>query len=492
MDASNVNGSGVAAVPPQTGLVRRLHVIETCRLMGFPDDYLDVDGEETKDAPRYKACGNSWAVNCAEFVNARIERALRESGAVAPDAPVRYATTCSGVEAHSLSVRGANWEPQFFSEIEPFPCRVLAYRYPSVPNLGDMTAVDGAKWNVDVFSGGTPCQSVSVAGKQHGMAEGSGTRSSLAFHWLRIANEANAKVALWENVPGAFSANGGRDFAWFVFRLCESGWGVAWRVLDAQYCPSWTFPRAIPQRRRRIWLVAFRDANWRAAAKVLFERTAYLPPAPPRRVLGDGTVVEEAEGGRPPLAPSLDLTRASRADWLPVGFFGGSRAVLGLSRPMLSRLGEVRYLGEMFDGGDLFGGGYEERPDRISSAWLKVIGAGSGVACGRTVAALKTAEWPAGIQPPWRVLAERGQGFEPPPGFDGAVCGLSDVLLPWSERVSHLVLSERACEGIVRRAAQRGKELKKVLFDALVGQIEGWRTGALAPCAAKRGGEASE
>ncbi len=447
--------------------------------MGFPDDYLDIDGADTPDAPRYKACGNSWAVNCAEWVNARIERALRETGAVAPGASVRYATTCSGVEAHSLSVRGADWTPQFFSEIEKFPCRVLAHRYPSVPNLGDIAQIDGNAYRLDVFSGGTPCQSISVAGKRHGMAEGSGTRSSLAFHWLRLANETRAHVALWENVPGAFIANGGRDFAWFVFRLAEAGWGVAWRVLDAQYCHSWTFPRAVPQRRKRIWLVACRDGNWRMAARILFERRSLLAPCPPLRVLGDGTaVVERGETlfGRDGL-PLSPLTAASRADWLPVGFFGGAGASLAESRLALSRLGEVRYCGEMFEAGDLFGGGGEERPDAISKDWLAAIGAGSGVACGRTVAALKTPPWTAGIQPPWRVLAQ-ANGAEadvvPPPEYDGTVCGLSDVLLPWSDALRDLLLSKRACEGILRRAAKRGRPLNPVLTDAIARQIRRW------------------
>ncbi len=469
--------------PPLASVVRRLAVAETCRLMGFPDDYLDVDGADTPDAPRYKACGNSWAVNCAELVNARVERALRETGAVAPGASVRYATTCSGVEAHSLSVRGADWTPQFFSEIDKFPCRVLAHRYPSVPNLGDIAKVDGNAWRLDVFSGGTPCQSLSVAGKRHGMAEGSGTRSSLAFHWLRLANETRAHVALWENVPGAFTANGGRDFAWFVFRLAEAGWGVAWRVLDAQYCPSWSFPRAVPQRRKRIWLVACRDGNWRMAARILFERRGRLAPCPPLRVLGDGTAVAERGETRfgadgKPFSP---LTRRSRADWLPVGFFGGAGAPLAESRLVLSRLGEVRYCGGMFEAGTLFGGGAAERPDGLANGWLAAVGAGSGVACGRTAVALKTPPWPAGIQPPWRVLAEADgvdAAVTPPPEYDGTVCGLSDVLLPWGDALRDLLLSKRACEGILRRAAKRGRPLNPILTETIAEQIRRWDGGA--------------
>ena len=1142
--------NGVTAdFPPKTGLVRRLTPVETCRLMGFPDDYLDVDGPETKDAPRYKACGNSWAVNCAEFVNTRVERALREEGVVKDGDPVRYATTCSGVEAHSLSVRDGHWQAKFFSEIEPFPCRVLAHRYPDVPNLGDMTVLDGTKYALDVFSGGTPCfvagtlvltpsgyrriedlrvgdeviggvtgqmrrveavgskrarvgllkvtgrpaivctpnhpfycaepvrgvnrkapftvgdfsftradkcvgkyagfahlagsldatkakvprigrlthedmmalagwflgngyicpgetaphdvriiltdsdrreafakafdgkvkydivddgkvenggayamvhsgalakwlmgnffdhtigkkipywaysdvdraalaahcvfafgeigvcttfsalaygladlmgicsvdtrriggadfyrlggigksfgvgdnrvatkvrafdcdgkasarvynitvsdehayvveglcchncQSLSVAGKRHGMAEGSGTRSSLAFHWLRIAVEAGAKIALWENVCfgagtlvttahghrkiedvkvgdrvrsidgkmhlvekvmatkgkntvtlrvmgadpitvtpnhpfyvrmkdnkgnfsapewlpagvlakdcyvaykidapgketiglanayavgrwladgsvtmraengrngsrngqmarifistglkkrdslakelerlpyaireskvkdyavnfsftsdafynlikdcgkgarnkvvpeyvyslipeeqaellrgyldgdgsrhrrtemtyssssrdlamgiarlvrdvyqrgvcmrfvkkpetveiggrtvkahdqwvcsfslcpasqskngsfeedgfvwcpvrsvtkgekqtvynltvadlhtyeandvvvhncGAFTVNGGRDFAWFVFRLIEAGWGVAWRVLDAQFTSSWRFPRAIPQRRRRIWLVAVRDGDWQLASRILFERTAKTGLRPPVRVLGDGTVVDDDEDAQTRLR---FFTRASRADWLPKDFFGGPGVSLTdtRARRAIGQLGEIHYLGGMFAQPDLFGFGGEETPECIDSAFLDALGAGSGIAVGRNVCVLQSALWPAGIQPTCAALAAANgdaAAVEPSPAYDGTLCGLSDVLLPWNDDLIRFVLSIRACAGIIRRAAARGKELRPILTEALGGQIACWANGLLDPYLAKSG-----
>ena len=109
-----------------------------------------------------------------------------------------YATVCSGIECMSAAVTPlGGWRPVFFSEIEPFPCSLLAHRYPTVPNLGDMTKITAEmvgdeKWRItngtdeielagrlDVFAGGTPCQDVSVAGKRAGMAEGSGTRSSV-------------------------------------------------------------------------------------------------------------------------------------------------------------------------------------------------------------------------------------------------------------------------------------------------------------------------
>lgn len=299
-------------------VVRRLTPTETSRLQGFPDNYTKIDGVETSDAPQFKSHGNSWATPCANFVSTRIEMELRRLG---HDGTIRYATCCSGIEAQSVAVRNLDWKAIFFSEIEPFPCRVLAKHYPSVPNLGDMTQIHfdmdaGAISNahkkgeeyylpkefkeaaiqevpfkvgeLEVFSGGTPCQDISVAGKRKGMTEGSGSRSSLAFHFQRIIDETKPTFCMWENVPGAFSSNGGADFIWFVNRCAESGYAMAWRVLDAQYTMTEEFPRAVPQRRRRIWLVGYRGNDWRIPARIVFEAEKALTANPPDRIPGIG------------------------------------------------------------------------------------------------------------------------------------------------------------------------------------------------------------
>lgn len=454
-------------------VIRRLSPVETCRLMGFDGDgYLDVDGALTKDSPRYKACGNSWGVNSAEWVNFRIERVMRELGYVANDRAVQYATTCSGVEAHSQAVKDCAWNASFFSEIEPFPCRVLAHHYPHVPNLGDMTKVDGTKYDLDVFSGGTPCQSVSVAGKRHGMAENSGTRSSLAFHWLRIGREARAKILLWENVPGALSSNGGRDFAWFLWRIVEAGYAVAWRVLDMQHNFTMNFPRAIPQRRRRIWLVASADGDWRTPARILFERSSRLGTARPMRVLGDGTVVDDPKAKAAPCddlfsfaANAPHFTRASRADMIPIDLM--PREFNGVAAHWLGDCGEVRHYGAFFANESA-----TASPDGLDPKLLKSVGAGAGVAFGNRICSFKTKEWNAGIQMPW---GETGV----PDAFNGTVCGLSDVLLPWGDYLGKYLLSKRACEGIQRRMAKRGKVIPLALADALKEQVNNWDAGAL-------------
>lgn len=169
-------------------------------------------------------------------------------------------------------------------------------------HLGDITKINGAEAPVvDVVIGGSPCQDLSIAGKRAGLA---GARSGLYMDQIRIVKEMRAhdmasgrtgefvrpRYMVWENVPGAFSSNGGKDFAAVLeeairvaepeapdINVPEKGWNtwggyhdemggrwsVAWRVLDAQH---W----GVPQRRRRIALVA--DFGGDTAWEVLFER----------------------------------------------------------------------------------------------------------------------------------------------------------------------------------------------------------------------------
>lgn len=175
---------------------------------------------------------------------------------------IKYLSLCSGIEAESVAWETFGWEAVAFSEIEPFPCSVLAHRFPDVPNIGDMTQIEGRKYRgaVDLIVAGTPCQGFSVAGKRGGLSD---KRSGLAMHFVRLVAEINPRWFLWENVPGAFSTAAGRDFGTFVRALDGVGYHIAWRVLDAQFF-------GVPQRRRRIFLVGH-SGDWRHPAAVLFE-----------------------------------------------------------------------------------------------------------------------------------------------------------------------------------------------------------------------------
>ena len=790
-------------------VVRRLSPVECSRLMGFPDDYLFIGGGKdgkTPDSPVYKACGNSWGVNSARWVNSRIEKVLRDTGIVG-DRTIRYGTTCSGIEAHSLSVRGLDWQPYFFSEIEPFPCKVLAARYPNVPNLGDMTHVDGSQFKLDVFSGGTPCfvagtmiltpsgyrpiedlrvgdevvsgsgairkvekagtkkavvgelhvvgrpnfictpdhpffavemkrdnrrssntygkkipvgdyevcraedsvgkyvgriapssytedfrdefvaiagwyvgdgyirrwegkskkavvfalcskhkidafvkefgdkfnlsiskdgrvtlcntklaewlvynfgehadskripywlyahpakdrfldgyratygcerdthfkystvskalahgiadlvgnasihfhetsdchiiygrevrqkdyyvvqetkgdtpktkmvngrwasvasswhcdgnavadvyniqvseehtyvvegiwshncQSFSVAGKRHGLGGSTDwndttTRSSLAFHWVRIGLETGAPILLWENVPGVYSSSEGRDFPWLLHFLNEHGYSVAWRTLDTQWIAVDDFPLAIPQRRRRCWLVAFHGDDWRIPAKIMFERQDRLGKFEPNRIV-NGVVVNKDVGNEPmfvqddlfgsmaDIGPAFDMN--SRADDIPWDILKDEVSVARVC-------GKIGYAGNIFFGG-------VADAENISPLLRENIG-NAGICTKDYIVTMKTPEWSAGIQLP------NGGGC--PDSYKGFVNGLSDILHPMAteedfSELLRLFLSAKACTGILNRAGKRGKKLPDRLENALHLQIASWANGLFGDCIA--------
>ena len=207
---------------------------------------------------------------------------------------MKYLSVCSGIEAASVAWHGLGWQPVGFSEIEPFPSAVLAHRFPSVPNYGDMT--NHATWpiepgSIDVLVGGTPCQSFSVAGLRAGLAD---PRGGLMLTYLEIAQRLRPRWVVWENVPGVLSSNGGRDFGSFLGALGQLGYGWAYRILDAEWCRTHGHPRAVPQRRRRVFVVGCLG-DWERAAQVLFERESVQRDSSPRRAKGQG-VAADAEG----------------------------------------------------------------------------------------------------------------------------------------------------------------------------------------------------
>ena len=208
--------------------------------------------------------------------------------------------------------------PVWASEIEPYPIRVTKARFPNMKHLGSVLDVKGDQIEpVDIITFGSPCQDLSVAGKQLGIHEGE--RSSLFFEAIRIIKEMrNAtsgkypRFAVWENVPGAFSSNQGADFQAVLQAFCEikggcnhivpqppkqkwghagcivgDGYSVAWRVYDAQY---W----GVPQWRKRIYLVA--DFASERAGEILFERESLCGNPAEGGEAREGTT-DHAEGG---------------------------------------------------------------------------------------------------------------------------------------------------------------------------------------------------
>ena len=207
---------------------------------------------------------------------------------------MKYLSVCSGIEAATVAWHPLGWSPVAFSEIDKFPSAVLAHHYPNVPNLSDMSKYK--EWpdaDVDVLVGGTPCQSFSVAGLRKGLAD---PRGNLALTYLGLVDRYRPEWFIWENVPGVLSQDGGRAFGSILGGVVELGYGFAYRVIDAQFVRVDGFGRAVPQRRRRVFVVG-NSRTWRRAAAVLFERESLSWNSAPRRearqavagAIGDGS-----------------------------------------------------------------------------------------------------------------------------------------------------------------------------------------------------------
>lgn len=226
-----------------------------------------------------------------------------------------YGSVCSGIEAVSVAWQNLNFRPLWFSEIDSFPSAILAHHWPDIPNQGDMTLLadkirSGDIPAPDIFVGGTPCQSFSVAGMRQGLND---SRGQLALAFIHLANAIDAKRAeennkhaaliLWENVPGVLS-DATNAFGHFLAGLAGADrpfipgsppapqksatfwrWSqkhgqhipkwpragcvygarrtIAWRVLDAQYF-------GLAQRRKRVFVIASAGADV-DPAQILFE-----------------------------------------------------------------------------------------------------------------------------------------------------------------------------------------------------------------------------
>ena len=206
---------------------------------------------------------------------------------------MRFGSVCSGIEAASVAWHPLGWKAAWLSEIEKFPCAVLAHHYPDVPNLGDMTTLpdrirSGEVEAPDIFCGGTPCQAFSVAGLRKSLDDARGNLSLTfceiadAIDQVRLIQQSHPSIVFWENVPGVLNT---KDNAFGCFlgalageddalvppggRWTNAGFidgpqrAVAWRVLDAQYF-------GVAQRRRRVFVIASARDDFDPAA-VLFE-----------------------------------------------------------------------------------------------------------------------------------------------------------------------------------------------------------------------------
>src|SRR3990172_4802406 len=235
-----------------------------------------------------------------------------------------HASFFSGVGGTDLGLERAGWGTVSFSEIDPYACAVLAQRWPGVPNLGDIVQLDrgeqeprhraavsvaaGGEWHRAIlWSGGFPCQDLSIAGKRRGLA---GERSGLAFAFLDLVERHRPPAVLLENVPGLLSSHRGRDMAALCGRLAELGYGWAFRVLDARHF-------GVPQRRRRVFIVGLRSGPDDPDGHLAAERAATVlavgarcPRHPPTGVeAGPGAAGEVRGSAHGSVADGATTTR---------------------------------------------------------------------------------------------------------------------------------------------------------------------------------------
>lgn len=200
---------------------------------------------------------------------------------------MRVGSVFTGIGGADLGLERAGHEVAWQCESDPWKTEILRAHWPGVPVYPDISAVEDPP-PVDLLVGGFPCQDLSVAGRRLGFA---GERSVLAFEFLRLAEHLRPRWLVLENVPGLLTASGGRDFARLVDEVVNCGYGLAWRILDAQYF-------GVAQRRRRIFIVARasedladpRDAS-RLALRVVTEGGGWNPTPgwPPRPGDAGGT-----------------------------------------------------------------------------------------------------------------------------------------------------------------------------------------------------------
>lgn len=198
---------------------------------------------------------------------------------IPPDNPITYGSVCSGIEAATVAWNSLGWNATWFSEIEPFPCAVLAHHWSSVPNLGDMTQIaariqSGDVPAPDILVGGTPCQAYSLSGKRQGLKD---PRGQLTLAFVQLADQIDKTrqeqgeqpvIIVWENVTGVLNSHD-NAFGYFLGALAGERrplqpagkrWAnagavsgpsrtVVWRTLNAEFF-------GVPQSRKRVFVMA--------------------------------------------------------------------------------------------------------------------------------------------------------------------------------------------------------------------------------------------
>lgn len=163
---------------------------------------------------------------------------------------MRVGSLFTGIGGFDLAAEWQGWSIAWQSEIDPYCTELLKERFPGVPNLGDITAIDWAKVErPDIMTGGFPCQDISYAGKGAGLA---GARSGLWYEYARAVRSVGPRYVVVENVRALFT----RGFDAVLGTLADLGYDAEWSMYGAADVGA-------PHRRHRVWILAYRNSGGR-------------------------------------------------------------------------------------------------------------------------------------------------------------------------------------------------------------------------------------
>lgn len=175
---------------------------------------------------------------------------------------MKHGDAFCGIGGFGLAARRVGWSTVWAAEINDAARAVYAARLGNPGLTFDRDIRDSRDLpHINILTGGFPCQDLSVAGRRGGLAA---SRSGLFFQLVRILQASRPEWFVFENVPGLLSSNRGRDMAIVLDSLVQCGYGVAYRILNAQFF-------GVAQRRERVFLVGHHSGEWERAAAVLFE-----------------------------------------------------------------------------------------------------------------------------------------------------------------------------------------------------------------------------
>lgn len=253
----------------------------------------------------------------------------------------------AGVGGFDLALERAGVKVVASVEIDKHARGILSQRFTDSKLFEDVRKVTGDELRAagfisdgGIITGGFPCQDLSVAGKRAGFT---GERSSLFYEIARIADETQAEWLVLENVPGLLTSQRGADMGAVIGTLADLGYVGSWRVLDAQHF-------GVPQRRRRVFIVARRAGDPTSCAEILFEPTSLRGNPASSRASGQETTGGAGEGAEVAGAPTAngfrcDLNKAQRGHLtvmeptLYEPHHGDGRATEGIANTLKARMG---------------------------------------------------------------------------------------------------------------------------------------------------------